>query len=684
MLDSPFPFLPMPGRRSFLLLLALLLPALAPAAPGPAAPAPPPNIILITLDTTRADRMGFLGSTRGLTPHLDALAGDGIVFTRAYAQVPLTTPSHATLLTGTYPQFNHVNDLGKPLPPGLPYLPDLLRRRGYRTAAFVGSLILDPANGLAPGFERGFDVYDAGFRLRRGKEDRYKSMERRAGEVVAHALAWLQNAPRQPFFLWVHLYDAHDPYEPPPPFAERFKAEPYDGEIAYTDDAVGKLLAALRTRGLYAGSLVAVMADHGEAFGEHGEYTHGIFLYDPTIHVPLLFKLPRNRYAGARVESRAGLVDVMPTILQAAAMPVPKELQGVSLLANIKAHAPAAAAKNSPAPARAAPVDDDRPAYAETDYPQRAFGWSPLRALRAGKYLYVQAPQRELYDQAADPQAERNLAATSTAVSDTLASQLEDFRHRTSATAAAAAAMLDPEQAQKLSALGYVASETSAAPNPGGAAATDPKEKIAIANLMHDAILLNEEGHYEEAVVRFEKVLETEPKISIAQMQLGSALTHLRQYDKALPALRRAVELLPDNMMGRYQLGLALFETGDWQGAAPEFEAAVARAPKWTEAQFSLAAVCARIDRVPEALDHLKIALTLTPDHYRANLLNGRILSLQGHAAESVPFLEKAVKVQLDSREAHLFLADAYDQMGRSLEAARLRAVAAKLPPPQR
>src|SRR6476620_422061 len=288
------------------------------------------NIVLITLDTTRADRMGFLGSTRGLTPNLDSLARQADVFSRAYAQVPLTTPSHASILSGTYPQFNHVHYMGDPLAKTLPFLPDILHGPGYRTAAFGGALVLDPKK-LAPGFERGFDVYDAGFHRRRPGEDPYHAQERRGGEVVNRAMAWLGKKPARPFFLWVHLYDPHDPYDPPQLYRTRYEAAPYDGEIAYTDSVVGKLLVELRTRGLFNGSLIAVMADHGEAFGEHGENHHGIFLYDETIHVPMLFKFP-GRQPAATVEAPVGLVDVTPSILQAVHLPVPAAVQGKSLM----------------------------------------------------------------------------------------------------------------------------------------------------------------------------------------------------------------------------------------------------------------------------------------------------------------------------------------------------------------
>ena len=622
-----------------------------------------PNIILITLDTTRADRMGFLGSKRGLTPNLDAMARDGVAFERAYAHVPITTASHTTILTGTYPQFNRVNDFGVPLAHALPYLPDLLHAHGYHTGAFVGSLILDPLDGTAPGFDRGFDIYDAGFHLRRHGADRYKTVERRAGDVVNHALAWLSQLQNGPFFLWVHLYDAHDPYDPPEPFKSRFASAPYDGEIAYADSAVGKLIGEIRKHGLYDETLIAVMADHGESLGAHGENTHGVFLYDETLHVPLLIKLPASKSAGRHVEARVRLVDVAPTILQEAGVPVPKEIQGEPLSPLMK---PATASS-----------EEERPAYAETDYPHRAFGWSSLRALRTGKYLYIRAPQRELYNQSADPGETNNLAADAKAVADTISAQLDAFRAKTSQTLIELAKP-DADQMQKLQALGYVASDSASSKDDTKLAGADPKTKIEVANLLHDAMFDVEDARYQEAVPLLKRVLADNPDMPVANMQYGTAEARLRNYAEAIPPLEKATKLLPDHGMGHYELGLALFETGDWNAAAPQFEAAVAKAPKWADAQFSLAAVYARIDRVPEAMEHLDICLGLSPDHYRANLLRGRLLSLLGKPAEAVPNLQKAAEVEPDSREAHLFLAEAYTQLGRTAEAATERSQAEK------
>jgi len=641
------------------------------AVAGTAGPA---NVVLITLDTVRADRMGFLGSQRGLTPNLDTLAHQSVVFTRAYSQVPLTTASHATILTGTYPQFHQVNDFGVPLANDLPYAPDILRARGYHTAAFIGSAVLEPRARSAPGFDRGFDTYDGSFHRRRPGENRYQAIERRGGEVVAHALAWLNLHPHGPFFLWVHLYDAHDPYDPPEPYKSRYASAPYDGEIAYADSAVGKLLSQLRARGLYDGALIAVMADHGEALGDHGEDTHGIFLYDETIHVPLLFKLPGGRSAGKRIESRVGLVDVLPTILQGVGVPVPEEVQGQSLLAMLKPLAGKAGTSQDPG------RPPDRPAYAESDYPHRTFGWSTLRGLRTGKYLFVDAPHQELYDQSADPKAEHNLSATSAAVTSTLASQLEAFRQKTSSSREAPKVSVDPELQEKLSALGYVASDSSSSPMPGiKDTGADPKDKVEVVNLLHRAEMLKEELRFQEAVLPLEQVIAKEPNLPIAYLQLGTAFMSLKNYERAVPVLRRAVELRSDLITPRYQLGSALFESGDFAGAALQFEAAVARSPDWAEARFSLATAYARADRLADAITEYKKVIELRPNHYAAHLLLGRALALDGKPTAALPELLKAAELQPTSAEPHRFLADAYAQLGRAKDAEQERTEAQRL-----
>jgi arylsulfatase A-like enzyme len=649
-----------------LLLAGVSLPAFAVA----------PNIILITIDTVRADRMGFLGSKAGLTPNLDGLARQGVVFSNAYAHVPLTTPSHATILTGTYPQFNHLDDLGTPLAKDIPYLPDILHQRGYRTAAFVGSEVLDPKGAAVPGFDRGFDTYDAGFHSRQSGEDRYHSVERRAMVVVDHAVAWIGQQPHGPLFVWVHLYDPHDPYDPPPPFKARCAGAPYDGEIAYVDFAVGKLLTVLRSRGLYEGSLIAVAADHGEAFGEHGERSHGFFLYDETLHVPLLVKLPRGASAGLRISARVGLVDLAPTLLKQVGCEVPAAMQGEVLL-SLKQDARSAGSTKTPS----ASTGIDHPAYAETDYPHRAFGWSALYSLRVGKYLYIEAPERELYDQAADPHAFHNLATSAKAVADTLASQLEEFRLRTS-TMRPAEQNINSEQAEQLQALGYVTSASGkSSANAQNERGPDPKEKIKVANLLHEALLAMEDDRYRDAIPELEQVLAQEPTMPLANLELGRAWNGLERYDKALPWLRKAVDLTPESGRAHFELGTALAETGDWTGSALQLEAAVARAPDSDELHVDLATAYEHLGRISEATQAFQDTLRLNPDHYRANLMFGRLLGMHGNPRAAVPYLLTAAKLQPRLPDAHKFLANVYTELGEEENARRERAEAERRKP---
>jgi arylsulfatase A-like enzyme/Flp pilus assembly protein TadD len=605
-----------------------------------------PDVLLITLDTTRADRMGFLGSTRGLTPSLDAFANTATVFTRAYAQAPITTVSHATILTGTYPPTHGVDELGAPLGASVPYLPDLLRRSGYRTGAFVGSLVLDPRNGTAPGFDRGFDRYDAGFRLRRPGENRYQTVERRGADVVARALAWRRDVRGAPVFLWVHLFDPHDPYDPPRTSA-RTSLAPYDGEIAEVDRLASSLVAAAGPN-----TLVVIAADHGEALGDHGEATHGVFLYEETLHVPLVVRFPEPDGAAARVATRVRLADVAPTILDAVGVPVPRAMQGESLRPLIER---GQADRSAVAREEATPAKADRPVYSETVYPRQAFGWSPLASWRADRFLFVKAPRRELYDLVADPSAAHDLAAARVRVADGMDSELAAFLKAGSSSAPAGMApKVDPAVAERLAALGYVRGS-------GGAPMTgvDPKDRIAIANTLHDAIVAVEDGAYARAIPLLEKVTVAEPAIPIAQLNLGVAYARQKQPARAVPPLTRAVALQPADMRAQYELASALYERGDLKGAAAHFAIVAGQMPESADARYSLGSVYARIDRVDEALTELHAAIALEPRHFRANLLLGRILTLRGDKASAIPYLQTAVSVDASSNEAKQFLADA-------------------------
>lgn len=623
--------------------------------------AAPRNIILITMDTTRADRMGFLGSKPGLTPNLDKLASQSAVFTNAFSQVPLTTASHATILTGTYPQYHKVNDAGVALGKDLPYAPAILRLQGYQTAAFVGSVILDPKAG-APGFDRGFTTYDAGFLARHPGDDRYLTVERRGDEVVTHATQWLKQRPHgQPLFLWVHLYDPHAPYDPPEPYRSRFAAQPYDGEIAYTDAVVGKLLDELRSEKLYDDAIVAVMADHGEALGEHGERGHGIFLYAPTMHVPLIIKVPGS--APSKIGSPVELVDILPTALQAAGIAVPKSVQGISLLPMIQN----AGAERS----------KERPAYAETDYPHRAYGWSPLRSLRSGKYLFIDAPRKELYDQTADGAEAHDLSSTSGAVAATLTAQLEKFRRETSSARTVSRGPLDPQQAERLRALGYVASSDNRG-TLSEVSGVDPKDKIEIANLMTDAIFAEEEGQHQQAVNLLEKVVALDATVSPAYTQLGEIWSSRGDLRHAIPALQKAVSLRPDSVSAHYELGMALFQAGDLQASAPQFEAAVANDPGSATMHYSLASVYVRINRMDDARRELQTSLKIKPNDFEANKMLGQVFLVEKNPAQALIYLQKAEKLRPGAADIHALLADAYTQLGQKENAAHEHALAQK------
>ncbi|HSS97108.1 MAG TPA: tetratricopeptide repeat protein, partial [Terriglobales bacterium] len=405
--------------------------------------------------------------------------------------------------------------------------------------------------------------------------------------------------------------------------------------------------------------------DHGESLGAHGESMHGIFLYDETIHVPLLFKLPGSLLAGKRVTTRVRLIDVAPTLLSMLSLPLPPTFQGESLVPEMKSSAKASR---------------DLPAYAETEYPHRAFGWAGIRSMRTGKYLYIRAPKRELYDQTVDKKSDHNLASSSPAVTDTLGSQLDKFYDdTTSFHGKPQQNTTTAEQNENLAALGYVSSSAvgqSQDPLQGA----DPKDKIEISNILHEGMIAVEDGHYNEAIPMLQHVLADSPAITAAQLQLGIALARTKRYNEAIPALKKAIELVPDAVQAKYELALALYDTGAWNESVPYFEDVAKKRPKWVDAQYSLASVYARTKRVEQAVELLNKVLEISPDHFRANLLLGRIIYLQGDPAAALLRLEKATQIAPNSGEAHSFLADAYSQLGRDTDATRERERSKSLP----
>ena len=661
----------------YLLCIAILATAtLAADEPKLDAPATPdsqnnyPNVILITLDTTRADRMGFLGSKRGLTPHLDVLARQSVVFTRAYSQAPLTDVSHATILSGTYPQYHQVLTFPIPLGKDIPYMPDILQAHGYHTGAFVGSLALDPSFG-APGFQRGFDTYDAGFSWEKyTPKTRYQSVVRRGDIVVQHALAWLDKRPPGPFFLWVHLFDAHDPYNPPEPYKTRYAKVPYDGGIAYLDFVVEKLLTQLKALNLYDEAVIAITADHGESLGAHGENTHGIFLYDETIHVPLLIKLPHGAEAGKRVDNPVELADIAPTLLETAGIEVPKKVQGASLLELMKLGLEGEAA---------AQAWRDRGAYSQADYGHLAYSWSALQSLRAGKYLYIQAPRRELYDNALDTKAAHNLASASPAVADTFAAKIEDFREKTTNTQETPKAAMDAAFLRKLSALGYVGtgSNTSLSNSPDKGA--DPKDKIEIANVIQRVTGMLEDWHCQKPMDMLHKAIALDPNVSLLHYYMGGCYLEKKDYEKAVPEFRKATELDPGFTMAWMNLGRALMNLHEFEEAVPVFERVEVLLPQLMDAHVYLVIAYEKTNQVPEEIRECRRVLQSIPNHYGSNLNLGRFLAKSGDMEGAISSLQKAAALRPAVPVPHMYLADVYTQLGRNEDAKRERAKAESL-----
>ncbi|MGB0043990.1 MAG: sulfatase-like hydrolase/transferase [Terriglobales bacterium] len=672
----------MRGIRWSLCIVVLVVGAFAAEAPKSQAASPDsnppkpdaaayPNIILITLDTTRADRMDFLGSKRGLTPNLDVLARDSVVFTRAYSQAPLTPTSHSTILTGTYPQYHQVLTFPIPLAQDMPYLPAILKAQGYSTAAFVASLAVDYKWGT-PGFERGFDTYDAGFSWEGfTPKTRYQTVERRGGEVVARALGWLSKHQQGPFFLWVHLFDPHEPYDPPEPYKTRYAKALYDGEIAYVDSVMGKFFRQLKAYGLYDNTAIALTADHGESLGAHGENEHGIFLYDETIHVPLVIKLPHSTGARKRIEERVELADIMPTLLGAANIAVPEKVQGQSLCGFLEPGTPTGDA--------AAKAWQDRGAYSQADYGHIAFAWSAEQSLRSGKYLFIQAPRRELYEDGSDAKAEHNLASSSPAVADTLSAKLKDFQRATTNTQETPKARMDEAKMQKLAVLGYMASRTDspyAAPGEEGA---DPKDKIQIANTVIRINNILQDYRCGKAVPEIRKALLTSPNISLLHYFLGGCYLDKDDYPNAAIELRKAVQLDPGFTHAELNLGRALMETKDYDGSLRAFEHVAKTVPNIIEAHVYLIVLYTKADRPKDVIKECQFVLQSIPENFGANEHLGESLAKLGNLEEAIPPLQKAAKLEPDKPMPHIILSDVYSRLGREENAEKERAEAERL-----
>lgn len=564
------PFRLPPFRLALGLLLALAFPAGSKVLP---------DVLLVTVDTLRPDALGWVAGN-GATPALDRLAREGFRFPAAVSPVPLTLPAHTSLMTGLDPRRHGVRDNGQVLSAAPSLLAERLHEAGYRCAAFVSGAPLGRAFGLA----RGFDHYDDQVRAGSGPW-----LERPAPATTSAALDWVARNASSPWFVWVHYYEPHYPYEPPPELRREGWRGAYDGEVAAADRALGELLAGLPSRD----RLTIMAADHGESLGEHGEGTHGFFIYDSTTLVPLVFHRP-GRIAAGRSEAPARLVDVAPTILALLGLRPLGSTDGTSLLPTLRGE-----------------EQELPPAYAETRQPWTSYGWAPLRSVRDGGWKLIAAPRPELYDLTKDPRETTNLVREEPGRAHRLAALLSEIEARPAA--APSARVTDPETLAALRALGYVEAGPAADAEPGPGL-PDPKDRVALREVLTEADELLRRGDYATAVARFDEVLAVEPENRFALSRAGEALVRGGDLKRGISRLRRAVALDPERHELRSLLGEALVRAGDYPAAIEQWMELVRLLPGEPQGWSNLGATLGKAGRGQDAVDALRHASELAPD----------------------------------------------------------------------
>jgi arylsulfatase A-like enzyme/Flp pilus assembly protein TadD len=635
----------------------------------PAAWAASPNVVLITIDTVRADHVGCYGYKQARTPTLDALAREGVLFRTAVAQVPLTLPSHCSIMTGTYPPLHGVRDnLGYNLGDDPPTLATLLKQKGYVTAAFVGAEVLDPRRGL----NQGFDTYSSPFRRKMTRNNplifNLQDLRRRAEDVVNDALGWMRAQPRdanKPFFVWIHLYDPHTPYDPP----EQFRAllhDRYDGAIAYADDTVGKFLAYLREQSLYDHTLIVAASDHGESFGEHGEYTHGYFIYDTTLLVPLIIKPSSGSViAPRRIEAPVRTIDIAPTVLQLLGFLPAPSMQGSGLLSLMLGKTVASPTGG---------------AYCETYYPSE-FGWSPLRAVRSGRYKYIDAPKPELYDLVADPQETHNLYQSKRAVALELKSQFDSLVARITPKGTPRRALVSPADVEMLASLGYLG--TSGAPAEGrpGQPLPNPKDELPTYKLLFASTQLAAEGQCARALPLLTRLTEQAPALFLGQLTLSKCDLALGKYAAAESTLNSALRLRPDNLEARFYQGICLFQEGRFKDAQASLQPLAKVLPNEPYLHFYLGGIHEKDGDSGQALEEYQKCATLDPNFEVAVYKVGYFLAKSGKFSEAAVQFKKVAEMDPSNASAHFNLALAYQKSGNEAAARPEFATACKLDP---
>ena len=591
------------------------------------------NVLLVSLDTVRADHIGAYGGRTASTPALDALAQGGTRFDAAMSAVPLTLPSHATILAGLFPNHHGLRNNGAGIfPAGRETLATMFARAGYRTGAFVGSFVLDHRFGL----NRGFEVYDDAIPRAADTEDvAGVEAERPANIVIDRALAWLGRDDPRPFFAWVHLYDAHAPYAAPEPFRSRYRDHPYDGEIAWVDSQLGRLTADLQRRGLAERTMIVVVGDHGESLGEHGELTHGLLLYEPTLRVPVVWSAP-SAIRTSVVKVPVSLADVAPTIAT---------LTGLTLTS-----------KNDPldgADLSSSLIGGREPAtrdiYAETEYPT-VFGWEDLFAIRNGAMKYIASSNPELYDLSRDPSERSNLRDSQRRVSHDLSLRLSEIRKGSVEVRSSA---LDPETAAKLASLGYVSRSAPSVVS----SSRNPADVIGLFRQFEEATWSMKAGRVAEARELFERLHREDPSNAVFTGAYARALRQEGDLTQSIALYRDAVASSPADGDGWYNLGVAFQEAGQSRESIAALNEAVRRNERSPEFHNALGISYATLGRPTEALSEFERAIAIDPQ-------NGRAWNNSANIYRSENRLDQAEKAYLEAIKVAPSYADPLNGLG--------------------
>jgi len=637
------------------------------------------NVLLIIIDTLRADRVGYSGYDIK-TPHMDSLASEGTRFIDATCQYPMTLPSHASIMTGTFPQFHGIRSNGNYyLKKDFTTLAEALKENGFATSAFIGSVVLDSKYGLA----QGFDLYDDTFKTPDYLED--IESQNLAQDVYQSAKKWFDAHHQKKFFMWVHFYDPHAPYIPPSPFDKEYK-DPYDGEVAYTDVYVGKLMDMLKEKGVYKNTLVVLTGDHGEGLGEHDEPTHAIFLYDTTVKVPLLFHCPGTIPEKITVKDQVRTVDFMPTILDMLKIKVPKAVQGESLV-----------------PLMQGEKRKEVYSYAETYFPFLSNGWAPLKCLRAGGFKFIKAPKPELYDLSSDPGELHNILNEKPQTAREMMGQLDELEAKYQAEKTAEKITLSLEERERLESLGYV--EFFDEEDLKKTGLPDPKDKIQLFNQIQtaddllregklreaeailDRVLLSdpgnpgihyllaqthfENGRYEEAASALTKVLEVNKRNTTAFLQLGLCYLYLGRTEEAEKEFKVVFQLTPEDVDSLSVIATAFKEKANLAKSRDYIERAVALDGENLKFRLQLAEVLEMLQEDERALKEFEFVLDRDPGSAQAYLGLGLYHLNRGNLAQGVSSLEKSLSLS-PSPLVHFSLGLAYKMAGRDREALEL------------